>query len=1310
MKFYSFTFITLCTFILSFASGIAQKLNDTYSFQRQIHSTYFVENKGQWDKAVQFAARYPNMNAWVTSSGFVFDVYTSVPQDQPTTSVNTSLLSNPSKSNNKGIRGQVINMEFTDGKIVKPIGDKLHAGVNHYILGNNPAQWIRDVQHYEAILVNNLYNNVDMRVYSSGNQFRYDLVCKPNAKANEIHFRFSGAENVELSPKGDLILGTSVGDVLVGVPVAYQIIDDKRINVDCKYQINANGAVGFVLGTYNINRDLIIDPPVYSRLQGGNDAETGFAIAVDTNKSAYITGETGSSNFPVTDGAYKTSSQIKTCYVSKFTPSGTGLAYSTYLGGDTSGLSHGQGIFADASGAVYITGYTTAKDFPTTDGSKHHNLDAGFDAFVTKLNSAGSGLVYSTLIGGRNADYSNSLAVNTSGEVFFAGYTEPFAQKNDYPVTPNAYSKTFNGGSDDGFVTKLDTSGKIVYSTLIGGNGDDYIRGITVDINGSAYITGETTSPGETFPTTPFVIMKSHKGLFDCFVSKFSPKGDSLIYSTLLGDIGDDRGAGIAVDFTGNAFVTGYTNSPRFQITASPLAFDTLFNGGAADGFIMKLNSTGGRLEYSTFLGGDKDDYCSGIAIDACGAAYVTGFTNSTNFPTTRNGIDSVHNGQGYDCFITKANSSGSVITYSTFVGGALDDIASAIFVDSTGAAYITGNTESTDYPTTAGAGFAGNQDAFVTKIQVGILPLSPRIISNGPLSFCTGGFVVLEAEDKFYKTYQWSINDSVITGAISPVVNAKDSGVYRLDVTDASGCIGTGSIHVKVRPVPFLDAGSDILMCPDSTAQFKIMVKDSIRSYKWVPNLGLSSDTIANPSAKPPVSVTYFVTITDTNGCSNYDSVHIIVLTPDMITLSSQADTAIICPDDSLLTRITVHNMASVPQKLRITNSMTEFRIVSDSSVISAQDSSVFFIQFIGSPIDSVYSGEFTILDQCNNPHVVTLNVRVGKPLITHTPPQDITICQFDTTTKYLTIHNTSNIPAILDITGGGGKFTLTQTSAGIASGDSAVVGVFFAGDVANTYATKIYWTDQCGRKDSAATRIIVEAIPLTVILTSPANNAESIGVERLVDISVDSLNVINQSTDKEITLTVHHEQTSVVFESVAAPQCQVTEQKFSDKTIIKLLNCSPNLQNPIATLRYSTVVGSTLTPTVYLTDVTLGDRCITPTVTGADTLRLLAYGCEIKTLNVRFFTSALRSNFPNPSSTATTIEYATVEEVPVKIMLVNTLGQTVRTIMDIPHKPGVYQTTFPVNDISEGLYFLVMEAGAYRDAKSVVISQEGR
>ncbi len=1250
------------------------------------------------------------MNTWVTSSGFVFDVYTSAPQNQPVTLPNTSPQSNPPKANDKGIRGHVISMEFTDGKIVKSVGENRNEGVNHYIVGNNPAQWVRDVLSYESILVKNLYKNVDMRVYTSNKQFRYDLICKPSANVSEIHFRFSGAEGMELSPKGDLVLSTSVGNLFIGVPVAYQIIDDKKIRVDCKYQINANGITGFVFGAYDTHYNLIIDPPVYSSFQGGNDVETGFAISVDTNKSAYITGETGSSNFPVTPGAYKTSSQIKTCYVSKFTPSGTGLVYSTYLGGDTSGLSHGQGIFADASGAAYITGYTTAKDFPTTDGSKHHNLDAGFDAFVTKLNSAGSGLVYSTLIGGRNADYSNSLTVNAAGEVFFAGYTEPFAQKNDYPVTTNAYSTVFNGGSDDGFVTKLDAGGKIVYSTLIGGNGDDYVRGITVDISGSAYITGETTSPGETFPTTPFVIMKTHKGAFDCFVSKFSPDGDSLIYSTLLGDTGDDRGTGIAVDFTGNAFVTGYTNSPRFQITASPLAFDTLYNGGAADGFILKLNSIGGRLEYSTFLGGDKDDYCSGIAIDACGAAYVTGFTGSVNFPTTRNSIDSVHNGQGYDCFITKANSSGSVITYSTFIGGALDDITSAIFVDSTGAAYITGNTESIDYPVTAGKGFAGNQDAFVTKIQVGILPLSPRIISNGPLSFCTGGFVILEAEDKFYKTYQWFLNDSIVIGAVSPIINAKDSGLYRLDVTDASGCIGTGSIHVRVRPVPSLDAGSDILMCPDSTAQFSIIVKDSIRSYKWVPNLGLSSDTIANPTAKPPVSVTYFVTITDTNGCSNYDSVHVIVLTPDMITLGSQTDTATICPDDSLLTSITVHNIAPVPQKLRITKSIAEFRIISDSSVISAQDSSVFFIQFTGSPKDSVYSGEFTILDQCNNPHITVVNVRVGKPLITHTPPQDITICQFDTVTKYLTVHNNSTVPAMLEFTGSGGKFTVSRTSAGIAVGDSAVVGVFFSGDIAGTYSTKLYWTDQCGKKDSTVTRIIVEAIPITVMLTSPVNNAEKIGIEWLVDISVDSLNVINQSVNKEITLTVHHEQTSVVFESVTAPQCLVSEQKFPDKTIIKLINCNQNLQNPIATIRYSTVVGSTLTPTVYLTDVTLGDRCITPTVTGADTLRLLAYGCEIKTLNVRFFTSALRSNFPNPSSTATTVEYATVEEVPVKIMLVNTLGQTVRTIMDIPHKPGVYQTTFPVNDIPEGLYFLVMEAGVYRDAKSVIISPEGR
>lgn len=1309
MKFYGSLFIIFCLFALTFAPTSAQKLNDTYSFQQQFHTGAFIENKGQWNSTAQFGTRYPNMNAWVTPFGFVFDVSVFSQQSASTSLSNRALLNNTRRANNQEIQGQVIRMEFIGRLAPKSIGEGVREGVHHYISGNNPAQWIPNVRLFETVRVDELYEGVSMRVYSYNNQFRYDIHCSPTAKVEEIYFRFDGASSMNITPKGDIVLGSSVGNVVMGAPIAYQMIDGKKISVDCKYKRTGYDIIGFEFGEYDKTYELIIDPPVYSTLLGGSNIDDGIAISVDTNKSAYITGETSSLNFPVTPGAYKTASQLKSCFVSKFTPSGTGLVYSTYLAGDTNGATSGTGISADATGNAYVTGYTSSKDFPTTDGSKHHNADAGFDAFVVKLKPDGSGLLYSTLIGGRGTDFSNSLIVNSLGEVFFGGSTEAYSQKNDYPVTANAFSKVWNGGSVDGFVTKLDASGKIVYSTLIGGNGDDYVRGITVDGNGSAYITGETQSTGTSFPTSPLAIMRTYRGAFDCFVSKFSPTGDSLLYSTLLGNTGDDHGTAIAVDFTGNAYVTGYTSSPNFQITISPLAFDTLYNGGD-DGFLLKLNATGSRLEYSTFLGGIGDDYCTGVAIDACGAAYVTGYTNSSKFPTTSNGIDSVRHGLAADCFITKANSTGSVITYSTLVGGASADRANAIFVDSTGAAYITGVTQSKDFPTTAGAVFAGNQDAFVSKIQVGILPLSPRIISDGPLSFCEGGFVTLEAEDKSYRTYQWFLNDSAIVGAIIPRITAADSGVYRLDVTDASGCIGTGNIHVRVRPVPSLDAGNDVLMCPDSTAQLSVIVKDSISRYKWVPNLGLSSDTVANPTAKPPVSVTYFVTITDTNGCTNSDSVHVIVLTPDMITLRLPSDTLIICPNDSLSATITVHNAATVGQKLRIVSSMPEFISLTDSSIISAQDSISFKIQFKGSSKDSLYSGVFTILDQCNNPHLATLNVQVGKPLITFTPTKVITICQFDSTTQHLTIHNRSTIQAILGISGGGGKFSVSPTSAIIPAGDSAVVSVFFAGDIAGMYSTTLFWTDQCGKKDSASPRIIVESIPLKVMMSSVSSAAQKIGVERLVDISVDSLNVLNQSSNKEITVTLQHEQTSLVFDSIIAPQCITDIKRFPGKTIITLLNCSTNLQNPIATARYSTVIGSTLAPIVKLTEVATADRCISATASGTDTLRLLAYGCEIKTLNVQFFTSALRSNFPNPTSTVSTVEYATVEEVPVKITLMNTLGQSVKTIIDMPHKPGVYQTTYSVGELPEGLYFLVMEAGMYRDAKSVVISSVGR
>ena len=359
-----------------------------------------------------------------------------------------------------------------------------------------------------------------------------------------------------------------------------------------------------------------------------------------------------------------------------------------------------------------------------------YNGGGTLDVFVTKLNPTGSGLVYSTYLGGSNHEYANGIAIDSSGNAYITGVT----YSTDFPTTAGAFDTTFNGGQYDAFVTKLNATGSgLVYSTYLGGSFDDVGYGIAIDSSGNAYLTGFTTFTD--FPTTAGAFDITYNGgQYDAFVTKLNATGSGLVYSTYLGGSeSHDIGFGIAIDSSGNAYVTGYTISGDFPTTAG--AFDTTYNGGfGSDVFITKLNATGSGLVYSTYLGGSAQgqDIGRGITLDGSGNAYVTGYTLSTDFPTTSGAFDTTYNGGAHDVFITKLNATGSGLVYSTYLGGSFDDRGNGIAIDGSGNVYVTGYTSSTDFPTTSGAfdtTHNNSTDVFVVKLNFN----NPNIISISP-------------------------------------------------------------------------------------------------------------------------------------------------------------------------------------------------------------------------------------------------------------------------------------------------------------------------------------------------------------------------------------------------------------------------------------------------------------------------------------------------------------------------------------------------------------------------------------------------
>jgi hypothetical protein len=435
------------------------------------------------------------------------------------------------------------------------------------------------------------------------------------------------------------------------------------------------------------------------------------------------------------------------------------LSYSTYLGGSDSDSA--RAIAVDADGNAYVTGATSSINFPTTAGSFKPASNTS-DAFITKLNPAGSALVYSTYLGGSDSDSGLGVAVDAAGNAYVTGTT----RSSDFPTTAGAFQTSQSSIGDDAFLMKLDPTGStLAYSTYLGGSGIDGSGAIAVDADGNAYVTGWTSSID--FPTTPDAFQRTIAGDRDAFVTKLNPGGSALVYSTYLGGLGssDEAGVGIAVDANGNAYVTGQTTSANFPTTAN--SFQPAFGGGITygDAFVTKLNPTGTALVYSTYLGGNASDGGRGIAVDVDGNAYVTGTTASRNFPTTLGAFQTTFGGQdpnfGFgDVFVTKINPDGSALVYSTFLGGSGADYGLGIAVDASGHAHVTGWTTSINFPTTLGAVQAIPGGTFVTKLD----PAGSALIFSTYLGRGAGG------------------SHEVSWG----VAVASDGGVYVAGVTDS--------------------------------------------------------------------------------------------------------------------------------------------------------------------------------------------------------------------------------------------------------------------------------------------------------------------------------------------------------------------------------------------------------------------------------------------------------------------------------------------------------------------------------------------
>jgi hypothetical protein len=601
---------------------------------------------------------------------------------------------------------------------------------SNYLLGGDPRRWHAGVAHYARVRVEGVYPGVDLVYRGSQRQLEYDLVVAPGGDPGRIRLAFQGADAMTIGAQGELVLHTAGGDVVQHAPVVYQEAGGERQAVAGHYvllapQAGATGGqgawrqVGFAVGRYERARPLIIDPVLaYSTFLGGSADDFGYSVAIDGAGNAYVAGQTSSASFPGVGGGslQPANGGGLDAFVTKIDPAGTAIVYSTFLGG--SGDDVALGIAVDNAGNAYVTGQTTSAAFPGVGGGSIQPANGGgSDGFVTKLDPTGGAIVYSTFLGGSGFDRGYGIAVDGAGNAYVTGQT---ASATFPGVGGSSIQPANGGGGSDAFVTKINPAGtSIVYSTFLGGGGAELGIRIAVDGGGSAYVIGETTST--TFPgVSGSSIQPANGGGLDAFVTKINPAGTAIVYSTFLGGSGTDAGNGIAVDGDGNAYVAGETASTTFPGVGGG-SLQPANGGGAFDAFVTKINPAGTAIVYSTFLGGSGLDDAFGIAVDGAGNAYVTGQTDSATFPGVGAGAIQPANGGGLDVFVTKINPVGSVILYSTFLGGSGDDEGQGIAVDGAGGVYVAGQTSSATFPGVGGGAIqpanGGGSDAFVTKI-----------------------------------------------------------------------------------------------------------------------------------------------------------------------------------------------------------------------------------------------------------------------------------------------------------------------------------------------------------------------------------------------------------------------------------------------------------------------------------------------------------------------------------------------------------------------------------------------------------------
>lgn len=674
----------------------------------------FEPNQGQTDKQVKFLSRGDGYSLFLASSEAVL----SLQGHNCTFLARVSATASRMEKSCTSSPDSVLRMRLIGSKADTEVqGQDELPGKSNYFTGQNSSDWHTNVSNYSKVMYREVYPGIDLVYYGNRRQLEHDFIVAPGGDPKTIRLNFTGADRLSINGDGNLELSTPSGVTQLKKPMIYQDISGVRRQIDGRYVRKSGNEIGFAVGKYDRTQRLVIDPILtYATYFGGSSKDSIIhGIAADADGNAYVTGSTQSTDFPLANPIfYMPGKNYAVGFVSKISADGQTVLYSTFLGNASAEVDC-SGIAVDSSGSAYISGYTASQLFPVVNALQPKKAGQ-IDAFVTKLNPNGSALEYSTYLGGGKEDYASAIAVDSAGAAYVTGWTT----SSKFP-TVNAFSTT-----GEVFVAKLDPTGSsLKYSTRLGGNAandGELAFGIAVDSLSEAIVTGETSSADFPLKNPLFSTLDpggnvnvngSMSGGGTVFVTKLSSTGKDLVFSTFLGK---GVGYGIATNGSGDAFLTGQAYSPNRFMLPNPTPSST-FNAT----FVTRLKADGSAFVYSRYLASSSFSEGRGIAADADGNAYVTGDTTS-GWPLVAPIQPLPGSGQfpQPDAFLTKFDSSGSALIYSTLLGGSDQDYGQAIAIDGKGNVFVAGQTSSYDFPLKAALiSKASNSifDGFIAKI-----------------------------------------------------------------------------------------------------------------------------------------------------------------------------------------------------------------------------------------------------------------------------------------------------------------------------------------------------------------------------------------------------------------------------------------------------------------------------------------------------------------------------------------------------------------------------------------------------------------